>query len=165
MTTNKLSHVDEDGFPRMVDVSDKIVSQRIASAQAEVVFPLAVAVQLQRESMRTSKGSIIDTAIIAGTMAAKQTANLIPFCHPLALSSIRIELAWISEHRLRVLATVKCEAKTGVEMEALTATSIAALSVYDMTKALSHEIEISAIRLLTKSGGKADFNSSIDPSR
>jgi cyclic pyranopterin phosphate synthase len=151
-----LSHLNTDGHPQMVDISEKKITTRTATAQSEVQFPPLVFEQLVKNSFLSSKGSIIATAIIAGTMAAKRTAGLIPLCHPLSLSQIAIDI----EKRNNVLlikATIKCEGKTGVEMEALTAVAIAALTVYDMCKALSHEIVISQTRLLIKKGGKSDF--------
>ena len=154
--TNKLSHLNEAGNPRMVDLSAKQVTSRSATAQATVQFPPAVFKQLSKNSFLSSKGSIFNTAIIAGTMAAKRTADLIPLCHPLSLSQVTIEIETAKE-LLLITATIKCEGKTGVEMEALTAASVAALTVYDMCKALSHDIVITQTRLLQKKGGKSDF--------
>lgn len=137
----------------MVDVSAKTVTERTAIAQAIVIFPEKVFLHLQKDNFLNHKGSIIQTAILAGIMAAKQTSNLIPLCHPLPLSNIQINIA-IETNQLRIKALVRCEAKTGVEMEALTAASIAALTIYDMCKALSHEIMVSEIKLMKKEGGK-----------
>lgn len=151
-----LSHLDTEGDPQMVDVSEKKITTRTATAQSTVAFPPPVFKQLVKNKFLSNKGSIFATAIIAGTMAAKRTADLIPLCHPLSLSQILINIE-TGENILLIKATVKCDGKTGVEMEALTAASVAALTVYDMCKALSHDIIITQIRLLEKKGGKSDF--------
>ncbi len=154
-----LSHVDAQGNPTMVDVGQKDATFRTASASALVFFPEPIFTVLQQHQFHSSKGSVIATAIIAGTMAAKQTATIIPFCHALPLESCKIEISpMLDQYALRIEARVSTHAKTGVEMEALTAVSAASLCVYDMCKALSHEIIISEIRLLSKSGGKSNFH-------
>ncbi|UCS95252.1 cyclic pyranopterin monophosphate synthase MoaC [Echinicola marina] len=153
----QLSHVDKEGNAKMVDVSDKNITQRTATAQSSVKFPENVFNSLSADNFLGKKGSIIQTAIIAGTMAAKKTSDLIPLCHPLALSKIHIDIT-PEENQLTIQASVKCEGKTGVEMEALTAASMAALTIYDMCKALSHDIIISETKLMAKQGGKNDFN-------
>ena len=150
----KLSHVDAKGRPRMVDVSAKRASLREATARASVIFPPDVAKTLRARDMHSSKGSIVDAAIIAGTMAAKRTHELIPFCHPLAIERCSFDVEFVSDTELSIRCTVAITHKTGVEMEALTGATVAALTVYDMCKALSHEIAISDVRLLDKSGGK-----------
>jgi cyclic pyranopterin monophosphate synthase len=150
----KLSHVDAKGRPRMVDVGAKRRTRREATAEARVRFPAAVAATLRAQDLHSAKGSIVDTAIIAGTMAAKRTHELIPFCHPLAIEQCSFEVAFVSDAELSIRCTVAITHKTGVEMEALTGAGIAALTVYDMCKALSHEIVIVEIRLIEKSGGK-----------
>ena len=152
----KLTHVDEEGRPRMVDVGTKAVMRREATAEARVRFPPAVARTLRAQGMQSAKGPVVDTAIIAGTMAVKRTHELIPFCHPLPVEHCRIEIAFDGGDELLVRCTVALSHKTGVEMEALTGASIAALTVYDMCKALSHEIVIRDARLLAKRGGKRD---------
>ncbi|HEY6940301.1 cyclic pyranopterin monophosphate synthase MoaC [Dokdonella sp.] len=152
----KLTHVDAQGRPRMVDVGTKAVTRREASAQARVRFPPAVARALRAQGMQSAKGPVIDTAIIAGTMAVKRTHELIPFCHPLPVEHCRIDIAFDGEDDLLVRCTVALHHKTGVEMEALTGASVAALTVYDMCKALSHEIVIGEVRLVEKRGGKRD---------
>jgi cyclic pyranopterin monophosphate synthase len=151
-----LTHVDEANRPAMVDVGDKAVTRRSARAGAEVRFPADVAARLRNEAMRVAKGAVIDTAIIAGTMGAKRTHELIPFCHPLPLDGCRITIDWQDDTTLAIECEVRAEYRTGVEMEALTGASIAALTVYDMCKALSHEIEIRHVRLMAKRGGKRD---------
>jgi len=151
-----LTHIDEQQHPAMVDVGAKPVTRRSARAAAEVVFPAAVAEQLRAAELRVAKGAVIDTAIIAGTLAVKRTHELIPFCHPLPVDGIRIRVDWKDATTLAIECEVRAEYRTGVEMEALTGASIAALTVYDMCKALSHEIEIAHLRLLAKRGGRRD---------
>lgn len=153
-----LSHLDTKGNPQMVDVSQKQITNRMATAQSTVQFPPAIFKQLAKNNFLSAKGSIFHTAIIAGTMAAKRTADLIPLCHPLSLSRVNIDIEK-EKDSLLINATVTCDDKTGVEMEALTAASIAALTVYDMCKALSHDIVISQTKLVEKKGGKSDFKS------
>ena len=149
-----LTHVDGDGRPRMVDVGAKQASARSATAQAVVRFPAAVARALRDGGMRSKKGPVIDTAIVAGTLAVKRTHELIPFCHPLAIERCRFTIEFDSPQELAIRCDVAVTHKTGVEMEALTGATVAALTVYDMCKALSHEIVIAEVRLLEKSGGK-----------
>jgi len=150
----KITHVDETGRPRMVDVRGKRETRREATAEVRVRFPADVAATLKAKGLRSAKGSIVDTAIIAGTMAAKRTHDLIPFCHPLAIEHCAFEIAFVSDDELAIRCTVAITHKTGVEMEALTGASVAALTVYDMCKALSHEIVIGDLRLIDKRGGK-----------
>jgi cyclic pyranopterin phosphate synthase len=150
----KLSHVDPAGRPRMVDVGAKTPTQREATAEARVRFPAGVAKTVRGQGLRSAKGPIVDTAIIAGTMAVKRTHELIPFCHPLAIERCTFEIDFDGAHDLLIRCTVAVTHKTGVEMEALTGATVAALTVYDMCKALSHEIVIGDVRLIEKSGGK-----------
>ncbi len=152
--TRKLSHVDAAGRPTMVDVGGKPSTARRAVAEARVVFPLAAADLLRQDGLRSAKGPVIDTAIIAGTMAAKRTHELIPFCHPLAIEKCTISAGFVSPTELVIRCEVGVTHRTGVEMEALTGAGIAALTVYDMCKALSHEIVIADLRLVDKSGGR-----------
>lgn len=154
----KLTHIDSKGRPRMVDVTGKEVTHRVAIAQACLHFPAAVATRLRADDLRSAKGPVLDTAIIAGTLAVKRTHELIPFCHPLAIDGCRFEVDFVTPTELRIRCEVSITHKTGVEMEALTGVSIAALTVYDMCKALSHEIIIAEIRLLEKRGGKRTVN-------
>jgi len=151
---SKLTHIDASNRPRMVDVGAKTATARVAVAEAVVRLPQEVAEALREGGMRSKKGPVIDTAIVAGTMAAKRTHELIPFCHPLAIERCRIEADFVSDTELAIRCEVAIMYKTGVEMEALTGASVAALTVYDMCKALSHEIVIERVRLLEKSGGK-----------
>ncbi len=149
-----LTHLDPANRPRMVDVGAKAVTTRVAVAQAIVRFPVEVADALRAGGLRSPKGPVLDTAVIAGTMAAKRTHELIPFCHPLAIERCKLEAGFVSDTELAIRCEVAITHKTGVEMEALTGASVAALTVYDMCKALSHEIVIESVRLLEKSGGK-----------
>ena len=152
-----LSHVDSDNRPAMVDVSGKAVTQRSAHAQAIVEFPDDVRERLVDGDIQTKKGPVFVTAIIAGVMAAKRTHELIPFCHPLGLDNCKVRIAVDDRGRAIIDCLCKVTHKTGVEMEALTGASVAALTVYDMCKALSHDIRIVDTRLMAKTGGKADF--------
>ena len=156
-----LTHVDPAGRPAMVDVGDKAVTGRTATAECRVAFPAEVAAQLRAEDLRVAKGPVVDTAVIAGTMAVKRTAELIPFCHPLPILGCRFEVEWVDTEILALRCSVRTEHRTGVEMEALTGATVAALTVYDMCKALSHDIVLREARLLSKRGGKRD----VDPPR
>ena len=152
----RITHVDAANRPRMVDVGAKAVTARAACAQALVRFPANVAQVLREAGMRSKKGPIVDTAIIAGTLAVKRTHELIPFCHPLAIERCAFAIEFAAEDELAIRCEVAVSGKTGVEMEALTGATVAALTVYDMCKALSHEIRIAEVRLLEKSGGKRE---------
>ncbi len=156
MEKSKLTHVDSSGNPSMVDVSEKAVTRRTAKAQA-IVSPGSEIISLIRnDELMTRKGPVFQTAIIAGVMGAKKTSELIPLCHPLGLENCQVNIEVRGED-IVITATATLVAKTGVEMEALTAASVAALTIYDMCKALSHDITIREIRLLEKTGGKKDF--------
>src|SRR5271154_5878679 len=150
------THLDADQHPTMVDVSDKAATKRTATAEARVHFPAEVAVALRANGLRSPKGPVFDTAIVAGVMGAKRTHELIPFCHPLGIENCKITIDLQGDTAL-VSCTVTVHHKTGVEMEALTGASIAALTVYDMCKALSHDIVIGDTRLLSKDGGKSRY--------
>ena len=152
-----LTHLDPSGRPAMVDVSGKVATAREAVAECRVRFPAAVAAQLRASGLKSAKGGIVDTAVIAGTMAVKRTHELIPFCHPLPIDGCSIAIDWDGETSLRIECTVRTVHRTGVEMEALTGATVAALAVYDMCKALSHRIVIGPAKLLRKRGGKSDF--------
>jgi cyclic pyranopterin phosphate synthase len=154
--TSGLTHLTARNRPTMVDVGDKEVTRRVASAEARIRLPRAVLLALRKSGHRTKKGPIFDTAIIAGVLAAKRTSELIPFCHPLLLDNCKLEVG-AAAGGIRVVCTVAVQGRTGVEMEAMTGVTVAALTVYDMCKALSHDIEITQVRLLAKSGGKRDF--------
>lgn len=154
---NGLSHVDKAGNATMVDVSNKTTSVRTAVASGSVQFPEAVFKKLLDQEFLSKKGSILQTAIIAGIQAVKKTSELIPLCHQLNLSKVQIDIE-PKNSSLEIICSVKCNERTGVEMEALTGVSISALTIYDMCKALSHDIRISAVQLNEKTGGKNDFN-------
>lgn len=150
-----LTHFDDDGASRMVDVSAKPVSDRMAKAEATVFMqPETLRIIRQKE---ISKGDVLEVARLAGIMATKRTDELIPLCHSLGLDSASIEFSFLDEKSLHIESTVRVAGKTGVEMEALTAVSVAALTVYDMCKAIDRAIEISHVRLLEKSGGKSGY--------
>jgi cyclic pyranopterin phosphate synthase len=152
----KLTHIDNANRPTMVDVSKKAISEREAHARSVVELPDDVLSQVAGDEIATKKGPVFATAIIAGVMAAKKTHELIPFCHPLGLDSCKVSIE-LDGSRAIIDCRCKVTHKTGVEMEALTGASIAALTIYDMLKALSHDIVISETRLMAKSGGKRDF--------
>ena len=151
---SQLTHLDETGAARMVDVGDKAVSQRVAVASASI--------SMQPETLRLlregghKKGDVIAVARVAGIQAAKKCSDLIPLCHPLMLNSVDVSFdLYTEENRVVIQARCKVDGKTGVEMEALTAASVAALTVYDMCKAVDRGMEISRIGLLEKQGGKS----------
>jgi cyclic pyranopterin phosphate synthase len=154
---NEFSHIDEQGRAVMVDVGDKQVTKREATARSIVVLPEAVLQQLAADELQTKKGPVLQTAILAGIMAAKKTGELIPLCHPLALDNCKVFISWNEAQELVIDCTASITARTGVEMEALVGASIAALTVYDMCKALSHDIVIREIKLMEKKGGKHEF--------
>ena len=151
---SKLTHLDEKGEAAMVDVSEKAMTERIAIAEGHIVM-LPETLRLIREG-NAKKGDVLGAARIAGIMAAKKTHELIPLCHPLLISKIAIDLEPDEAlPGIRVRATVKLSGQTGVEMEALTAVSVACLTIYDMVKAADRGMKIEAIRLVEKSGGKS----------
>ncbi|HLG95678.1 MAG TPA: cyclic pyranopterin monophosphate synthase MoaC [Bryobacteraceae bacterium] len=150
MKEPKLSHYDKSGVPRMVDISTKMPTKRTARAHAFVRMRPEVLAQLPSNP----KGNPLEIARVAGISAAKKTAELIPLCHPLMLSHVDVEMN-LEENGIRIASSVSTTGPTGVEMEALTAASVAALTVYDMTKALDKGIEIQDVYLLEKSGGKS----------
>ncbi|HZX25404.1 MAG TPA: cyclic pyranopterin monophosphate synthase MoaC [Woeseiaceae bacterium] len=158
MGASDLSHIDERGRPRMVDVGGKAVTRREAVARTLMRLPQAVASRLADGELTTAKGPVFATAIVAGVMAAKRTHELIPFCHPLGLDDCDIDIEMRDPTTLAITCRCRLTAKTGVEMEALTGASVAALTVYDMCKALSHDIVIGETRLIAKTGGKSDFH-------
>lgn len=154
---SKLSHVDANNQPTMVDVSNKQETLREAHAQAVVRLPEEIAQHISGEEISSKKGPVFATAIIAGVMAAKKTHELIPFCHPIGLDDCSISVRMRGNDAV-IDCRCKVRHKTGVEMEALTGASVAALTVYDMLKAMSHDIVIGDTRLMAKTGGKRDFS-------
>jgi cyclic pyranopterin monophosphate synthase len=157
LADKKLTHISDGGEPRMVDISAKARTLRTATAHARVLFPMALAQQLRDQGYIAKKGAVLHTAIIAGVMAAKQTHQLIPFCHALQLQRCEVRITPDADGQLDIECECAVHGETGVEMEALTGASIAALPIYDMTKALSHLIQIVQVRLVSKSGGKTDL--------
>ena len=151
------SHLDKSGKATMVDVGHKSATKRIARAQALVELPDEVMRHFNGEDVSTKKGGVFQTAILAGIMGAKKTSDLIPLCHPLPLDNCAVDIKVSGKNELKIVTEASIESKTGVEMEALTAASVAALTVYDMCKAMSHNIIIKEIKLLAKSGGKSDY--------
>lgn len=158
MTNEKsLSHLDAKGNPTMVNVGEKPITHRLARARAVVELGEEILSRLQNGELQTKKGAVFQTAILAGIMAAKKTGDLIPLCHPLGLEDCQIAISPISKSAIAIECTAELHGKTGVEMEALTGATLAALTIYDMCKALSHEIVIKEIKLVEKRGGKSDF--------
>src|ERR1044071_9895342 len=155
------SHLDAQNRPSMVNVGDKVVTHRTAHAVAFVTLPAELATLLRDGEIATKKGPIFQTAIVAGVMGAKRTSELIPLCHPLPLDDCQIEIKPDpAAGQIAIHCHVRTHAKTGVEMEALTGASVAALTFYDMAKSVSHGIVIKDVRLLEKTGGKSDYRAS-----
>ena len=153
------SHIDAaSNQPAMVDVSDKAVTKRTATARSIVVLGEAIMQHFTGDDIQSKKGPVFQTAIIAGTMAVKKTSELIPFCHPIGLESCKFNIYINEEREVVIECTASITAKTGVEMEALTGATVAALTVYDMCKALSPDIIIRETRLIRKTGGKSDYS-------
>ena len=154
---SELSHLDAQGRPRMVDVSSKAVTNRRARAACRVLLGTELLARLQGDDFQTRKGSVVGTATLAGIMAAKQCSSLIPLCHPLPLDHCSVNIEPSGDDSLHIECECSTSSKTGVEMEALTGASVAALTVYDMCKAANPAIEIHNLRLVEKRGGKSDF--------
>ncbi len=153
---SKLTHIDDDNRPAMVDVSAKQATAREAIARSVVYLPQAVRTAVRDGEIDSKKGPVFATAIIAGVMAAKKTHDLIPFCHPLGLEKCDIDIR-IDGDTAVIECRCKVHHKTGVEMEALTGASVAALTIYDMCKALSHDIVIRETKLMAKTGGRRNY--------
>jgi len=148
----KLSHINNKGEANMVDIQDKKSSKRVAIAEGSIILSKKALSQINDD--KVSKGNVINTARIAGIMAAKKTSDLIPLCHPIPIEAIKIDFS-INEKDINVLATVSTTNKTGVEMEALVAVNIACLTIYDMVKSVDKKAKINSIKLIRKSGGKS----------
>lgn len=156
--SKEFTHIDaESANPAMVDVSGKSVTDRRAVAQAWVQLPADMAEHIKDGDIQTLKGSVFQTAILAGIQGAKRTSELIPLCHNLFLNKVKVDITLHDGLRVEIQCEAKCSGKTGVEMEALTGASVAALTVYDMCKAFSQNIIIEQVQLMQKSGGKSDF--------
>jgi cyclic pyranopterin phosphate synthase len=156
--SSSLTHIGPSGQPAMVNVGGKAVTARLARARARVVLGADIIKLVQAGDLPTRKGPVFQTAIIAGVMAAKKTSDLIPLCHPLGLDDCQLTIEVVSAEAIVIECTARVTGKTGVEMEALTGASVAALTVYDMCKAMSHNIVIEQVRLVEKTGGKSDFH-------
>jgi len=154
---SSFTHLDSKGNPSMVDVGKKSSTYRSATARSIVVLDDEIMQQFENEDIFTKKGSVFQIATLAGIMAAKKTGDLIPLCHPLGLDNCQISIKTIGKNEIEILCIASLNGKTGVEMEALTGACVAALTVYDMCKALSHNIVIKETRLIEKTGGKKDF--------
>jgi len=154
---SNFTHLDDKGRPAMVDVSEKQVTLRTATARSIVALPAEAMQQLANGDIQTKKGGVFQTAIIAGIMAAKKTGELIPLCHPLGLDNCKVNIHVNENNEVVIDCTTSITAKTGIELEALVGASIAALTVYDMCKAISHDIVIRETKLMEKTGGKRDF--------
>ncbi len=153
-----LSHVNSENQPAMVDVSGKAPTKRTAHARAVVVVPEAVAALFAEGDIRSKKGPVFQTAIVAGVMAAKKTSELIPLCHPIGLEDCQIDIQLSQDREIQIDCRATVTHKTGVEMEALTGATVAALTVYDMCKGVSHDMVIRETRLIEKRGGKSDYD-------
>jgi cyclic pyranopterin phosphate synthase len=151
------SHLNPSGNPKMVNVSDKQITQRTAIAKATMFLGTEVISHFTNNELMTKKGPVFQTAIIAGIQAVKKTSELIPMCHPLLINGVDIDIQIIDNEIIEVNCKVSIEGKTGVEMEALTGASVTCLTIYDMCKSISQQMEIKAIKLIEKTGGKSDF--------
>lgn len=156
MKEKKLTHINSSGNPQMVDVSSKVATARTARAQATIKVSSEILKQIKNQELVTKKGSVFQTAILAGVMGAKKTSDLIPLCHPLSMENCQVAIH-VKNNKIIIDTLATITGKTGVEMEALTSASVAALTIYDMCKALSHDIIIEEIKLMEKTGGKKDF--------
>ena len=155
--SQEFTHLDSAGNPTMVDVGGKSVTQRMARARATVILGDEIMDALENDEIHTKKGPVFQTAILAGIMASKKTGELIPLCHPLGLDNCQVAIHVNDKREVVIDCTARITARTGVEMEALTGATVAALTVYDMCKAFSHDIVIREVKLMEKSGGKRDF--------
>ena len=154
---NKFTHIGEKNHPKMVNVGDKKITKRKATAKATMFLGTEIIAHFTNDELITKKGPVFQTAIIAGIQAVKKTSELIPMCHPLLINGVDVDIEVIDNEHIEILCTVAIEGKTGVEMEALTGANIAALTVYDMCKAISQKMVIKEVKLLEKSGGKSDI--------
>ncbi len=153
----KFTHLDKEGNPTMVDVAEKSETERVAVARAIVAVEKEILDLLENNEIQTKKGPIFQTAILAGIMATKKTSDLIPLCHPLMISKANVDIVVGDNGKIVIDCLVKVTGKTGVEMEALTGATVAALTIYDMCKGFSHNIIIEEVKLMKKTGGKSNF--------
>ena len=154
---DNFSHINKKNQPKMVNVGDKKVTKRQATAKATMFLGSAIISHFDNNELITKKGTVFQTAIIAGIQAVKKTSELIPMCHPLLINGVDIDIEITDKEHIEILCTVAIEGKTGVEMEALTGVNIAALTVYDMCKAISQKMVIKEVKLVEKFGGKSDI--------
>jgi len=154
---DNFSHINKKNQPKMVDVGDKKITKRKATAKATMYLGAEIISHFNNDELITKKGPVFQTAIIAGIQAVKKTSELIPMCHPLLINGVDIDIEIIDSEHIEINCTVSIEGKTGVEMEALTGANIAALTVYDMCKAISQKMIIKEVKLIKKSGGKSDI--------
>ena len=159
--SKEFTHLDAAGNPTMVDVGAKRITRRTAVARSIVVLEEEILLHFEKEDIQTKKGPVFQTAVLAGVMAAKKTGDLIPLCHPLGLENCQVHIYLNEKKEVVIECTASLTGKTGVEMEALTGASVAALTIYDMCKAFSHNIIIKETRLIEKTGGKKDFKLSV----
>ena len=150
------SHIKENNQPKMVNVGNKKVTKRTAIAKAEMFLGSEIISHFENKELTTKKGPVFQTAIIAGIQAVKKTSELIPMCHPLIINGVDIDIDILDNENIKIICQVEIDGKTGVEMEALTGASAAALTVYDMCKSISQKMVIKEIKLLEKTGGKSD---------
>ncbi|WP_152286962.1 cyclic pyranopterin monophosphate synthase MoaC [Flavicella marina] len=155
---SEFSHLNDSDQPKMVDVGSKKVTKRQATAKATMFLGKEIISLFENNELKTKKGPVFQTAIIAGIQGVKKTSELIPMCHPLLIHGVDVTIDIVDSEHIQLLCTVKIEGKTGVEMEALTGVNIAALTVYDMCKSVSQEMLIKEVVLVKKSGGKSDIN-------
>lgn len=151
------THINENDQPKMVDVGDKKITKRQATAKATMFLGEEIISLFENNELKTKKGPVFQTAIIAGIQAVKKTSELIPMCHPLLINGVDISVDVTDKEHIEIFCTVKIEGKTGVEMEALTGATVAALTVYDMCKAVSQKMIVKEVKLLEKTGGKSDI--------
>jgi len=154
----EFTHINEENQPKMVNVGDKKITKRKATAKATMFLGSEIISHFKRDDIITKKGPVFQTAIISGIQAVKKTSELIPMCHPLLINGTDIDIQIVDNEHIEIICEVSIEGKTGVEMEALTGANIAALTVYDMCKAISQKMIIKEVKLVKKSGGKSDIN-------
>jgi len=154
----KFTHIGAKNQAKMVDVTNKKVTKRKATAKATMFLGSAIISKFNNNELITKKGPVFQTAIVAGIQAVKRTPDLIPMCHPLMIGAVEIDINITDNEHIEILCSVSIEGKTGVEMEALTGASITALTVYDMCKSISQKMVIKEVKLISKSGGKSDIN-------
>ncbi len=154
---DNFTHINKKNQPKMVNVGDKKITKRKATAKATMFLGVEIISHFNNDELITKKGPVFQTAIIAGIQAVKKTSELIPMCHPLLINGVDIDIEIIDKEQIEIQCTVSIEGKTGVEMEALAGANVAALTIYDMCKAISQKMVIREVKLIEKSGGKNDI--------